>query len=41
MQYNTCLKNKDHGVLCTGPENWTRVDKNCNLSQNGRAGVCA
>lgn len=41
VQYNVCQKNKDHGVLCTGAENWTRVEKNCSLSQNGKAGVCA
>jgi F-box protein 11 len=41
VQFNTCLKNKEHGVFCTGAQNWSRVDKNCNLSQNGRTGVCA
>ena len=38
--YNFSERNKENGVLCTGPKNQTRVEKNCKLSNNMKAGVC-
>jgi F-box protein 11 len=39
--YNFCERNKENGVLCSGLNNQTRVEKNCMLSNNMKAGVCA
>lgn len=41
VQFNTCKKNKQHGVHCVGENNFTVVTKNCELSANTCTGVCA
>ena len=41
VQFNTCKKNKQHGVNCVGENNFTVVTKNCELSANTCTGVCA
>lgn len=41
VQFNTCTKNKQHGVLCIGENNHSVISKNCALSENSFTGVCA
>lgn len=41
VQFNTCIKNKQHGVLCIGENNYSVISKNCALSENSFTGVCA
>jgi parallel beta-helix repeat protein len=41
VQYNNCIRNSDNGVLCSGDLNFTRIEKNCMLNENGKAGICA
>ena len=40
MWYNFCERNKENGILCTGLNNFSRVEKNCMVSDNMKAGVC-
>lgn len=39
IRYNTIIKNKGCGVICTGKNNFTRIEKNLNIDQNKIAGI--
>ena len=41
IQFNTIIKNKRNGILCTGANNNTRIDRNLKINNNTFAGVKA
>jgi len=41
LWYNTCERNRQHGIICIGDKNLTKVEKNVSLSYNTLAGICA
>ena len=41
IKYNTIQRNKDCGIVCTGENNFTRIEKNLCVNQNAKAGIKA
>ena len=39
IRFNTITQNKGNGILCTGKNNHTRIEKNLTIAQNKLAGI--
>ena len=39
IRFNTIIQNKGNGILCTGKNNHTRIEKNLTIAQNKNAGI--
>lgn len=39
IKYNTIQRNKEFGIIVTGSNNFTRIEKNLTISENTRAGI--
>ena len=39
IKFNTIKSNKDFGILVTGEQNYTRIEKNLCIDNNSKAGI--
>jgi len=39
IRFNSILKNKGSGIICTGKNNFSRIEKNLTIEQNKDAGI--
>lgn len=39
IKYSTITKNKEFGIVITGENNFSRIEKNITISENTKAGI--